>query len=350
MKRTDPMGRVSTSKACSEGAPPRKEIEPVSAALDVATTELAALYSAFDKFENGIIILDKDLRLHYANPSLHAMFKSPRWIIEGKPLYTEMLDFARQSGAYAISPEEVEGHIARRLAWTTSGNPTPVDQHLSSGRVIRCNCAILSGGGRMLIYSDVTDIVRQAEELERLATTDGMTGIYNRRHFMTLADCEWARSRRHQRPLSCLMIDIDFFKLINDGFGHEVGDQMIIHFVKLAREYKRGSDVLARIGGEEFALLLPETDLPAAHVVAERLRREFAASPLVETPGRIPATVSIGGAVSDDATIGFSDLMKSADTALYDAKRGGRNCVVFDTPARNTLPRAPYVPLVSVGG
>jgi len=320
----------------------------VSAALDAATAELAALYAAFDKFENGIILLDKELRLHYANPALHAMFKSPKWIVEGKPLYTEMLDFARRSSAYSISPDELEQYIARRLAWVTSADPTPVDQYLSTGRVIRCHCAVLPGGGRMLIYGDVTDIVRQAEELERLATTDGMTGIFNRRHFMTLADHEWSRSRRYRWPLSFLMIDIDFFKSINDGFGHEVGDRMIVHLATLAHDCKRGSDVLARIGGEEFALLLPESDLPEAQIAAERLRREFAANPLVAKAGRIPATVSIGVAVADDAMTGIADLMKAADAALYEAKRGGRNRVVCGMPARSALPRASHAPLVSV--
>src|SRR5262249_17392999 len=156
---------------------------------------------------------------------------------------------------------EIDDYVARRLAWVQSGDPTPVDQRLSSGRILRCQCAVLPGGGRMLTYSDVTDIVRHAEEFERLATTDGMTGIYNRRHFLTLADREWDRAQRNARPLALLMIDIDFFKSINDRFGHDVGDQIIVHLVALARDCKRDSDVLARIGGEEFALLLPETDL-----------------------------------------------------------------------------------------
>ena len=183
----------------------------------------------------------------------------------------------------------------------------------------------------MLTYSDVTDIVRHSEELERLATIDGMTGIYNRRHFLALADREWSRSKRYGRPLSFLMIDIDFFKSINDRFGHEIGDRVIVHLTAIARESKRDSDVLARIGGEEFALLLPETDLQQAEQVAERLRREAAAHPLNATSVSVPMTVSIGVAVAEDRMAGIADLMKAADHALYEAKIAGRNRVIACT-------------------
>jgi diguanylate cyclase (GGDEF)-like protein len=159
-----------------------------------------------------------------------------------------------------------------------------------------------------------------------------MTGIYNRRHFLTLADREWTRGRRYGRPLSFLMIDIDYFKSINDGFGHQVGDQMIVHLANLARGCKRECDVLARLGGEEFALLLPETDLAQAQVVAERLRRELAANALVVGSRSIPATISIGVATSVAAMQDVSDLMKAADQALYDAKHAGRNRVVCRIP------------------
>jgi len=166
------------------------------------------------------------------------------------------------------------------------------------------------------------------EELERLATIDGMTGIYNRRHFLVLADREWTRFLRHGRPLSLLMMDIDFFKSINDRFGHHIGDQVIVHLATLARECKRDSDVLSRIGGEEFALLLPETDLEGARAVAERLRLDMASAHLMAGREPFSATVSIGVATAHPDDAGIVDLMKAADGALYEAKRGGRNQVV----------------------
>jgi diguanylate cyclase (GGDEF)-like protein len=315
---------------------------------DAATEELATLYAALDNIENGVMLLDHELRARYANPSLHAMFKSPQKFINSRALYADMLEHARRSSAYAVSPDELKRYVAGRLAWVISGDQPPVDQHLSNGRVIRCQCAALPGGGRMLTYSDVTDIVRHTEELERLATTDGMTGIYNRRHFMTLADHEWNRSRRYGRPLSFLMIDIDFFKSINDRFGHEVGDPMIVHLTTLARACRRDSDVLARIGGEEFALLLPETDLAQAQLVAERLRCDVGENPLIARSDRILTTISIGVAACNVGMIGIADLMRAADQALYDAKGGGRNRVVCSTDAGSTPAQNPCVSLVPV--
>lgn len=294
-----------------------------------AEDELAMLYSALDNVGSGLLVLNKDLRAVYSNPVLHKMFRanSAEEIRKNRPLYADML--AESARATAVN---LEDYVASRLARVTSGDPTPIDLPMTDGTVLRCQLAVLPGGGRMLIYSDVTDIVRNAEEMERLATTDGMTGIYNRRHFMTLADRELHRARRYNRPIAFLMIDIDFFKIINDDFGHQVGDAMIVHLASLARECKRDSDVLARIGGEEFALLLPETDLQQAQGVAERLRCEVGSNPLVAASGTIPATVSIGVAVAAEGVNEVSDLMKAADHALYDAKRAGRNRVICCIP------------------
>lgn len=347
MPRSRPTDRSSTPgrrslEAHRARAAARAQPRPGSVA-----TELATLYAALDNIDNGVILLDHELRAQYINPACHAMFKSPPEFIDGKPLFSEMLEHARRSKAYAVSPEELRKYVSERLAWVVSGNQSPIDQRLSNGRVIRCQCAVLPAGGRMLTYSDITDIVRHAEILERLATTDGMTGIYNRRHFMTLADIEWSRSGRYRRPLSFLMIDIDYFKSINDRFGHEVGDQMIVHLTKVATACKRDSDVLARIGGEEFGLLLPETDLAQSQLVAERLRREVAENPLVAEADRISTTISIGVASRDDAMTGISDLMKVADRALYDAKNSGRNRVVCAAGTDQTPGHNPSVPLTA---
>jgi diguanylate cyclase (GGDEF)-like protein len=297
------------------------DLAGVPAELRAAKQELETLHAALDNVQSGLLILDGNMRVSYSNPALHTLFNvfTPEQIRRDRPYYVDLL-------RGAVPVVNIDDYIARRLAWVASGDPVPMDLNMASGQVYRCQLATLPGGGRMLIYSDVTDIVRARQEMEQLATIDGMTGIYNRRHFLSLADREWDRARRYGRPLSFLMIDIDYFKAINDRFGHEIGDRAIVHVAHLAGGCKRTCDVLARIGGEEFALLLPETEIEQAEAVAERLRCEVAQSPRADVAHS--ATVSIGVATANDNMAGISDLMKTADQALYAAKRNGRNRVM----------------------
>jgi diguanylate cyclase (GGDEF)-like protein len=297
-----------------------------------ARKELRTLYAALDNVQSGILILDCDLRAVYSNPVLHRMFKAH----SQEETRTKNLTYEHLlRSADIASAVELDDYVARRLRWVQSGDPTPMDLQMTDGTVLRCHLAVLPEGGRMLIYSDVTDIVRHAEELQRLATTDGMTGIYNRRHFLALADIEWNRTCRYNRPLSFLIFDVDSFKSINDQFGHQAGDDVIIHLANLAASCKRAPDVLARIGGEEFALRLPETDVPQAQAMAERLRSEVAARPSTSASQSIPATVSIGIAARSPEITSMIQLMRAADGALYEAKRGGRNrivCTLSESP------------------
>jgi diguanylate cyclase with GGDEF domain/PAS domain-containing protein len=249
-----------------------KQPKRLEAELNDARQELAMLYASLDNVHNGLLLLDRELRACYSNPVLHTMFKhsSAERIRREKPFYGDMLQDAAEANAV-----DLNDYVERRLSWVRSGDPIPMDLAMTNGSVLRCQLAILPGGGRMLIYSDVTDIIRNAQEMEKLATIDGMTGIFNRRHFLMLADREWERARRYARPLSFLMIDIDHFKQINDRFGHEAGDATIVHVTTMACALKRSSDVLGRVGGEEFALLLPETDLGAAVAFAEPCQTEY---------------------------------------------------------------------------
>jgi diguanylate cyclase (GGDEF)-like protein len=164
-----------------------------------------------------------------------------------------------------------------------------------------------------------------AGELTTLANIDGLTGLHNRRHFDLLAGAEWFRYQRYSRPLSVMIVDVDNFKSVNDRFGHEAGDSVLKCIAAVCRATKRESDVLARIGGEEFALLLPETNEAASRVAAERLLDQIQrCCPIV---GRDPlvVTVSIGIACASPSMSGIDTLLKRADDALYEAKRSGRN-------------------------
>lgn len=163
-------------------------------------------------------------------------------------------------------------------------------------------------------------------ELEELANTDGLSGAFNRRHFTHLAQNELERARRYGHPLSLLIMDIDHFKRINDTYGHSAGDSTIRVLAETCRGLLRHSDFLGRLGGEEFAVLLPESALEAATQTAGRLRELLSRTklPLQDKNVTIVVTVSIGVAsLQPDDT--FETLMQRTDDALYEAKNTGRN-------------------------
>jgi len=187
----------------------------------------------------------------------------------------------------------------------------------------------VSLGRRQLHYSivhDVTDKRRLEARLQRMATRDQLTGSYNRHAFFHRAKNELARARRFSHPLSVLMCDLDYFKEINDTYGHAVGDEVLRAFALRCRADFRQNDVFARLGGEEFAALLVETDAEQAMAVAERIRAMAEAMVIPSEAGDLTVTVSIGvAALNGEDSI--KDLLKRADEALYEAKKAGRNTV-----------------------
>ena len=165
-------------------------------------------------------------------------------------------------------------------------------------------------------------------ELAELAHHDPLTGLANRREFMERAEAAWAAARRYRRPLSVLMIDIDYFKEVNDRHGHAAGDDVLRYLAALLPLQARSGDLCGRLGGEEFAVLLAETDGEGAAAMAERLRAAVAAAAIPTEHARAPLQVTISvGAASGAACASFAELLREADHALYEAKREGRNCV-----------------------
>ncbi len=166
-------------------------------------------------------------------------------------------------------------------------------------------------------------------ENRRLAFTDPLTGAYNRRFLMKHLPREYERSRRHQHPLAVLVCDLDHFKLINDGYGHAAGDLVLQEVTRRLTDALRSSDWVVRAGGEEFVVVLPETDLDGAAVVAEKLRAEVAAQPVTSGELSVPVAISIGySAVATDEELerfSFDELMRAADSRLHEAKMDGRN-------------------------
>ena len=165
-------------------------------------------------------------------------------------------------------------------------------------------------------------------EVQRLAVTDELTGLYNRRRFFELARQEFNRSLRHDSRLAMVILDADHFKRINDEHGHLTGDRVLAELARLCRGATRSFDVLGRYGGEELIIMLPETALATAHAVAARIRADVEASVTSSSHGTIQLTVSIGVAVRTLGMRDLSALVEAADNALFQAKREGRNRVV----------------------
>ena len=168
---------------------------------------------------------------------------------------------------------------------------------------------------------------QRAHDLQSLAAIDPLTGLYNRRQFETLARAELARCQRYVRPCSFLMIDVDHFKLVNDTFGHEMGDWVLKMVANTLTAARRDADVVARFGGEEFVIMLPETTRDAAAMVAERIRSMVAASALAVGDSRLSLTISVGVGETMAGLPGVEAVLRDADQALYDAKANGRNIV-----------------------
>ena len=172
------------------------------------------------------------------------------------------------------------------------------------------------------------DIVKLNEKLERQAMTDVLTGLHNRRSFFIHGKKEILRARRYQTPLSLLMLDLDRFKNINDAFGHDAGDSMLQCFAKELQKNIRETDIPARLGGEEFSALLPNTDRASAFLLAERLRQAVEAMSCRVLDQDLYVTVSIGISELHPDMASLTALLKEADAALYEAKEQGRNRVI----------------------
>jgi two-component system cell cycle response regulator len=224
-------------------------------------------------------------------------------------------------------------HLERRAgAWYVvddgSTNGTYVnEEQISREQLLNNGDRIKIGPSILKFLSGADAEAKYHEEIYRMTIVDGLTQIHNKRALFEALEKELMRARRYERDLSLLMFDIDFFKRINDQYGHLAGDHVLRELARVVQERIRREEVFARYGGEEFVILLPETPLQGAAALAENLRARVANHAFVFQGERIPVTVSIGTALLGENDKVAADLIQRADEKLYEAKRGGRNRV-----------------------
>ncbi len=316
----DDEGRLAHFVAVKEDVTERK------LAADALAESEEKVRAMSEASQDGLVLVDDQGRVAFWNRAAEEMFGYAREEALGRLLHemvalpadlervrTGFPDFALGGGGPLV------GRLTEMTARRKDGSHFPVELSISAFRLRGRWWAV--GTAR-----DITDRKVAEARLREMATTDSLTGILNRRRFLELAADELERARRYQRDTALIMFDVDHFKQVNDSQGHAAGDQVLRGLTATARETLRGADILGRIGGEEFAVLLPETDLPAASRAAERLRRAAESMELLTDGGPFAVTVSLGVVLLNPGET-LEDLLKRADQALYRAKQGGRNRV-----------------------
>ena len=294
--------------------------------------ELEVLRAAIDAVDQGVVIMNADLIVQFVNRRARDMWRLSPEQCDNKPTFAQFLYDIAATGIYDIPDEQLEEYVISRYATVQSGDATPIDISIKGDRIIRALCTALPDGGRMITHTDVTDLVRRAEYHEQLAKIDPLTGVANRRAFLEMAQAELDRFRRYQQPLALVCIDLDNLKQINDRLGHAAGDRAIAEVARICSEEKRTSDIIARIGGDEFAVLMPGTTAEVAKSVAARLREAIAHHTVMDDDTQLSICTGIAECGPDDEV---AALLQRADTQLYAAKRAHRGAQATSTTGRD---------------
>jgi len=274
----------------------------------------------FSVAPEAILLADDNGRVTLANPAAETMFG-----LEGNRLLeSNVSDLVPEIGLMLADAKDTQDGIRGEGC----GHRAAENFHAAFSI---CPGIIEEPPSHLVLVQDVTDRKNAEEELRRLVVTDPLTGLSNRRRFEEACEIETMRFRRYGVPASLVMLDIDFFKRVNDTYGHATGDAVLVALAETCRRALRETDVAARLGGEEFAVLLPMTSETGALEIAERLRTRLAATSVQTPAGRLNFTVSLGVATfsgQDEA----ETVLARADAALYRAKEYGRNRVEVAEP------------------
>ena len=267
-------------------------------------------------------VLERELALGEGMVGWAALHREPVLIddVAKDPRPTMVAGVSLESKAAIVIPLVADDRLLGVIRAVKMGAGTYTQDHFRLAKTIADQAVLTIAATRAF------------ERAERLALTDELTGLYNTRHFYARLDEETARAVRHARSLALLLLDADGLKLVNDRFGHQEGDRLLQHIASLLRREARTSDVIARVGGDEFAVIQPETEVAGGLIAAERIRRTMRDEPFATVAGDVPPTsLSIGISGVPDHASSSADLFRSADGALYESKRAGKDRTTIAT-------------------
>jgi diguanylate cyclase (GGDEF)-like protein len=286
------------------------------------TNEKNKYLTIFESLHEPVVLLNSENRIENMNHAATAL-------MEDSPVYGRSYYDQGPGKVFPWLTDEIEQFISSGM---TEGRfekelPTVIGARHIIIKMKKMLDVSEKFSGTVIILNDVTDQKEMEKRLRQMATTDSLTGIYNRGWYLSLTQEESKRSRRNGAPLSVVLADIDNFKKINDTFGHQIGDEVIRKTCVIFREQLREYDILGRLGGEEFGITMIECDLKKAASIADRLRRVLSLCELPHDGSALRFTVSLGVAQYHQSDTNVGEVLRRADRALYAAKNSGRNCV-----------------------
>ena len=285
------------------------------------------LVDAVNALTDGFVIYDADDKLVLCNEAYREIYQESADLLVPGTTFEEIIRSGVANGQYPEASGKEEDWIAERLRNHRNPPAQPFEQQLPGDRWLRIRESFTYDGGLVGFRFDITELKRNQRKLAELAWTDSLTGVLNRGRFFDLVSAEINRVQRNNGSACILAIDIDKFKRINDNYGHAAGDKVLKELSSRWTETLRDYDFIGRLGGEEFVIYLPDTDLEAADIIAERLRSVTSMKPVYFRENAISVTISIGIAIFSQNLASLEKMISAADTALYAAKNTGRNRV-----------------------